>query len=274
MKSDVSAASANRELYGGLHGAAQASAYINAAPHLKHRQLRKLFEALMSRVYSGAVRNSPLVRVLDIGAGEGTATHIFLRFGANVTAVDISEDQLNCLRAQCSNFEGRLEVHNEDAWDTVKRPGNYDIVLFNSFLHHVPDYLELMRLSFERIAPQGQFVSFQDPLRYDTLGKSTYMFSHGSYFAWRLFQGNLWDGFNTRIRRARGIYIEGSKQDDAEYHVTRNGLDQLAMSNLLQLNGFEPALIRYFSTQGAMLQKAGSFLGLQNTFAILGRRRN
>jgi len=268
MGDRISGSSANRRLYDevGAHN------YVNAAPHLKHRRILELHISLIESVYSAALQNGKQVRVLDLGAGEGSCTYMFLRMGARVTAVDISEYQLKHLHELCEPFSHNLELRHEDVWDALIHLGHYDVVVANSFLHHVPDYLELIRRILTHIEARGQFFSFQDPLRYDTISKASYMISSMSYFAWRIFQGNLWQGLRTRIRRLRGVYVVGSKEDDAEYHVTRNGVDQSAICSLLESNGFDCELIPYFSTQSATFQTLGSRLGLPNTFALIGRR--
>jgi SAM-dependent methyltransferase len=264
----MSGSNANRELYAGV----DAHKYVNAAPHLKHRRLLEFHTSLIGSVYSAAVQNSEEVRVLDFGAGEGSCTYRFLQLGARVTAVDVSEHQLRQLQVQCKPFSHNLELWHDDVWDALIHLGRYDVVVANSFLHHVEDYLELIRRTLVHIEARGQFFSFQDPLRYDTMSNASYLFSNMSYFAWRIFQGNLWQGLQTRIRRLRGIYVPGSKEDDAEYHVTRNGVDQTAIRTLLESNGFECELIPYFSTQSAMFQNLGYRLDLPNTFALIGRR--
>lgn len=266
----AAASSANREFYENT----EARTYINGAPHLKHKKLQEFHRAIIEDVYAQAAVHSSDARVLDLGSGEGTSASTFLALGALVTAVDISEEQLNNLRSRCESFSHRLEVRQEDVWDNLRQPLHYDVVIVNSFLHHVPDYLELIRLIVRRIGEHGQFVSFQDPLRYDTMGSANYAFSHFSYLAWRMCQGNLLQGLQTRIRRARGIYIAGSKEDDAEYHVTRNGVDQVAICRLLEAEGFECRLIQYFSTQGAIFQRLGSWLGFSNTFSLVARRKD
>jgi SAM-dependent methyltransferase len=265
----LSAREANRVLYDEVG----AHKYVDSAPHLKHRQIREFHTSLIESVHSAAAQNTDEVRVLDLGAGEGSCASKFLQLGAKVTAVDISAYQLQRLQVQCKSFSQKLGLRHEDAWETLERPDRYDVVVANSFLHHVPDYLALIGRALPHIEAKGQFFSFADPLRYDTMSKASYVFSNTSYFAWRLFQGHLWQGLKTRIRRMRGIYIADSKEDDAEYHVTRNGVDQIAICSLLESNGFECTLMRYFSTQSAILQRVGSWLALPNKFAIIARRR-
>jgi len=75
----------------GLYASVDARKYVNAAPHLKPRRLLEFHVSLIGSVYSAAARNSEEVRVLDLGAGEGSCTYRFLQLGARVTAVNVSE---------------------------------------------------------------------------------------------------------------------------------------------------------------------------------------
>jgi SAM-dependent methyltransferase len=210
--------------------------------------------------------------VLDLGAGEGASASEFLRLGARVTAVELSKSAMRALQDRCRAFGDRLELVCADVREALPELGTYDIVIANSFLHHVPDYLSLITDVLDHVGPGGRFFSFQDPLRYDTLPPASHAFSAASYFAWRVFQGNLGQGLRTRIRRLRGAYVAGSIEDDAEYHVTRNGVDQDAIANRLEAHAFEVEVRRYFSTQSAVLQWLGTRARVENTFSIVARR--
>jgi len=248
--------------------------YIQGAPHLKHARLRALYDDLTIRVFTSAKRNSDTPAVLDLGAGEGSATVRFLELGARVTAVDISENQLRDLRRRCDRYGDNLQVHCEEIASTIQRQSDlYDVVVMNSFIHHIPDYLAVIKNVLPLLKLRGQFFSFQDPLEYDTLERRSYVFSQAAYFSWRIFQGNLWRGFKTRLRRSRGVYIAGSQEDDAEYHVTRNGVDQTAIAHLLAAEHFDCTVVRYFSTQSGLFQRIGASLAMENTFSITAQRR-
>lgn len=248
--------------------------YVDGAPHLKHASLRALYGRSVVQVYDHAAKHTAVPSVLELGAGEGSVTLPFLEFGARVTAVDISSNQLAILQDRCKAFKDRLEVRCEDVNDTLRDQGTkYDIIVANSFLHHIPDYLGLIRQATELLTPWGQIFSFQDPLRYDTLGKPSLMFSKAAYLSWRIFKGDVVGGLQRRLRRGRGIYLEDSVHDNAEYHVTRNGLDQDAIRELLEARGLDCDIVRYFSTQSPLFQRLGSALGTDNTFAVIARRR-
>jgi SAM-dependent methyltransferase len=246
---------------------------VSASPHLTHPMICDLYAQLVARTFNTAKKYASMPRVLDLGAGEGSATLPFLELGAHVTAVDISESQLAVLGQKCRRFATRLRVYGEDINEMLRgTKEQYDIVVMNSFVHHIPDYLAVFQKSIAILRPNGLIFTFQDPLRYDTLGRASLYFSMGGYFFWRLFQGNYLQGLRTRIRRLQGIYIPGSKEDDAEYHVTRNGVDQDAIAQLLASESFTCEIIRYFSTQSSIFQRLGLFFGIKNTFAIIAQR--
>jgi SAM-dependent methyltransferase len=247
--------------------------YALRSPHLRYACVRELYASLVVRLFNTAKLHAAIPRVLDLGAGEGSVTLPFLELGAHVNAVDISESQLASLAEKCGGFGERLEVRHEAISETFKRKQErYDVVVMNSFLHHIPDYLSTIHDALSLLQSAGQFFSFQDPLRYDTLGHGTRVFSQAAYFSWRVFQGDYLRGLKTRIRRVRRIYIPGSKEDDAEYHVTRNGVNQESIADLLRSRGFACEVIRYFSTQSWAFQVLGTSLGIENTFAIIARR--
>jgi SAM-dependent methyltransferase len=248
--------------------------YVDGAPHIKHASLRELYGRLVVRVYDRARERVVMPHVLDLGAGEGSVTLPFLELGARVTAVDISSSQLEQLRKRCEGFGERLTVKCEDINDTLKNSGERcDIIVTNSFLHHIPDYLGMIRAAAGLLAPGGQFFSFQDPLQYDSLGRFSNLFINVSYLSWRLFKGDVLGGLKRRFRRSRGVYLEEAVEDQAEYHAVRGGMDQEAIRRLFDELGYDCELITYFSTQSSLFQPVGAALGIKNTFSVIARRR-
>lgn len=269
-KPDRIAAVANAVAYDSRRMARE---YVRGAPHIKHPSLRKLYGQLVVEVYDFSAKYSKNPRVLDLGAGEGSVTLPFLELGARVTAVDASESQLALLAAACKRFQDKLEIVHADINDFLaSSAGSYDIVVANSFLHHLPDYLTAITRAAPRLAPHGQFFFFQDPLRYDTLGSCTKVFSKAAYLSWRIFGGDIIGGTKRYLRRRRGIYRDDCEEDNVEYHVVRNGVDQDAIIQLLNSLGFESRVIRYFSTQNPLFQFLGERLGIKNTFGVLARK--
>jgi len=255
------------------YGDEAARRYVDGAPHVKHASLRARYGALVVEVFDRARALSPRPRVLDLGAGEGSATLPFLELGARVTAVDISPSQLELLRVRCRDHADRLELRREDIHDALRDlAGPFEVIVLNSFLHHIPDYLGLLRQAASRLGPGGQLFTFQDPMRYDGIGPLPRLFILAAYLSWRIRRGDLLGGLARRLRRARGIYREDSVHDNAEYHATRNGVDQEAIRRLCAECGLECRVVTYFSTQSRLFQTLGAALGIRNTFAIVARR--
>jgi len=252
--------------------------YIDGAPHIKHAELRALFRRLVVEIYDATCSFVRQPKVLDLGAGEGSATLAFLELGAKTTAVDISEIQLGALRTRCSSFANNLTVCCGDISDVVKELSDkkckYDIIVANSLLHHIPDYIGLIGQCSKILSLHGQFFSFQDPIKYASLGKFTKLLTQIAYFSWRIFKGDVIGGLQRRLRRSRGIYFDDCSQDNAEYHVVRDGVDQDAIASSLNELGFECQIIPYFSTQSRSWQPIGSAMQAYNTFSIIARKKS
>ena len=247
--------------------------YIDGAPHIKHDSLRKLYGRLILYIFDSVTRHKKTPKVLDLGSGEGSVTLPFLQLGAKVVAVDISKKQLGLLKRKCGKFGNMLEVRCEDINEELKdKREQYDIIVFNSFLHHIPDYISMISEATSVLAKNGYIFSFQDPLRYDSVGKGAMKFSSASYFFWRVFKGDVIGGIKRRIRRSRGFYFKESVHDNTEYHVTRNGVDQEAILSFFKEKGFEYNMVTYFSTQSRLFQQIGATLKIKNTFAIVAKK--
>jgi SAM-dependent methyltransferase len=246
--------------------------YIDGAPHIKHASLRMLYGNLVVQAFDFARQNTEIPKIMDLGAGEGSVTLPFLELGAKVVAIDSSASQLDVLQDKCKPYAKMLEVRCEDINNTLReKREKYDIIVVNSFLHHLVDYIGVIKEAITILSPYGQFFSFQDPLRYDSIGKPALLFSNLAYFSWRVFRGDVIGGVKRRLRRSRGIYLEDSVYDNTDYHVARNGLDQDAIYRLFLEHDFDCRVISYFSTQSRFFQPLGTILGVKNTFGILAR---
>lgn len=249
--------------------------YIDGAPHIKHSSLKKLYHELVLKVFISAKKYKKIPKVLDLGAGEGSATLPFLELGAKVVAIDISESQLALLRNKCKFFSNMIKIKQEDLNKTLSNKNEkYDIIVANSLLHHIPNYMEIIERMIKKLNPYGQLFFFQDPLRYDTVNKFTNLFTNFAYLSWRIFQDDVVGGLKRRWRRGRGIYFDDSVYDNAEYHVIRNGVDQNAILRFLEKEDMDFRIISYFSTQSSFFQIVGSRLNMKNTFAIIAQKRD
>jgi 2-polyprenyl-3-methyl-5-hydroxy-6-metoxy-1,4-benzoquinol methylase len=271
-QSHAQAVARNQEHFRDKHGAA----LVEGSPHLKHANVREFCTNLALEAWQRQQAKARPPSILDMGAGDGALTLPFLKLGAHVVAADASEDLLADLKRDGASFGNALRVLAGDIMETLDALAadktRFDIIGASSFLHHIPDYLGLCRRAIPLLAPGGVFFTVQDPLRYDTLSRPTYVFDRVSYFGWRSLQGDYIRGIKTRFRRLFGIYRDDLAADTAEYHVVRNGVDHLAIKQLFENAGLRCEIRPYWSTQSGLFQRLGDRLKLNNTFAVIAHR--
>ncbi len=121
---------------------------------IEQGRIAETVQAACSRIKSG---RGP-VHALDVGCGTGNLTRHLLRAGLRVTAADVSTSSLAQLRRQVPDPErrGRLTTLELNGRDLSNLPtGGFDLVAAYSLLHHVPDYLALVREMARVLAPGG-----------------------------------------------------------------------------------------------------------------------
>lgn len=250
--------------------APDARRYLESAPHLKHPPLTALYRRLAVEAMRLTAPEGTTPRVLDLGAGEGSATLAFLEAGARVVAVDEDGARLELLRRRAAAYAEQLEAREGDAVTAPEaEPAAYDVVSAVSFLHHVRDYESLVAASLRSLRAGGVFFSFQDPMLYASLGTGTRTFARVAYLLWRLRTGDLAGGARRYARRRLSGFRDDLAADAEEYHAQRGGVDHVALARLLSARQVPVRLILYFSTQDATFQRVGSALGLTNTFALI-----
>ena len=248
--------------------------YYFTAPHLQHIDIHNLYLRLVNNSFELAKtsKKDGDIVVLDIGAGEGTVTKPFLMLGAKVLAVDISENQLSQLKESCIGMLDRLELRCVDIDVVLEENLSYDIIVANSLLHHIPDYLSLIRRSIERLNKSGVFLCFQDPMLNSSMGLRDRFLSWLAYAFWRIGRGDVIGGAARRIRRVFGFYSLNSPHDNTEYHAVRNGVDQNAILELFKENGLVCEVYEYCSLHSKFMQSWGKSLSIKNTFGIIAQR--
>jgi SAM-dependent methyltransferase len=274
---DTSASSIDRE----VALAANTAAYdakdertlIAGSPHLKHPTLRQLYDQFVEDIITASGRDPASLSVLELGAGDGLGSSSWFARKVHLTAVDTSRVMLARLSERAALYGGRPRVIVSDAEPFVETTADhFDVVCFVSMLHHVPDYLGLLRRTLRVLTAGGAFLTFQDPLRYDRMSRLHHGADRLAYFAWRLTQGNIQRGLKTRIRRLRGSYSSTETSDFEEYHVVRNGVDSDAIVMELMPSFERVKKVEYWSTQSAVLQVIGERLGLTSDFGVVAHQ--
>lgn len=246
--------------------------YRHGSPHLTHWVL---FDRLVGLVRTELARLAAAgldLDVLEVGAGHGGYTEPVLAAGSAVTAVEMSQPALDRLTARYGTNDRFRAVLDPDGRLAAVGSG-YSMVLAVSVLHHIPDYLAFLAAATERLRPGGTLLALQDPMWFARIGRPVRLLDRGAFYAWRLGQGELSRGLHTVGRRLRGVYDETNPSDMVEYHAVREGVDELAVRDLLRCRFAEVRLETYWSHVAPAAQRAGERLGLRNTFGVVATGR-
>ncbi len=246
--------------------------YWAESPHLKHRHLYEMLMARISSLIEMMPTQSRPPEVLEIGAGNGAVSERLLALGGSVTGTEMSRHSVATMNERFATNDRFQAVLDPDGSLETVGDREFDLVVYASVLHHIPDYEAAIRETVSRhLRPGGALVSIQDPLWYPRMSPFSLRLTNLFFLSWRLTRGHLLRGLQTRIRRAFRGLSEEAPGDVVEYHVVRNGVDEEAIRRLLEPQFESVEVLAYWSSQGAPQQKVGEWLNLTNTFAIFAR---
>jgi 2-polyprenyl-3-methyl-5-hydroxy-6-metoxy-1,4-benzoquinol methylase len=248
--------------------------YMVGSPHLRHAALRERLDCRIGNVISEVLQRQDRCEVLEIGAGHGSFTETVLAAGGTPTVTEMSKASFEFLTQKFRNVPEVRVMFDSDGNEPLRTGPQYDVILLISVLHHIPDYIDAVtNLCDNGLRPGGTVVTFQDPMWYPRQKAWARALSQGSYFAWRITQGEIRRGLATRSRRLRGVYDGTELSDLVEYHVVRQGVDDIALSDVFKARFADLEIDRYFSTQSPLVQWIGKERFPSNTFGIVARRR-
>lgn len=269
---------------GGDHAAAVVAAqqtghpqghdYDTGSPHLRHAVLRSMVETRLRRLVAERIATGNPCRVLEVGAGHGTFTRCLLEAGASVTVTEASAASAAHLRRQLA-ASSRVEVVYDESGEQILASGRtWDLAVMTSVLHHIPDYLSFLdRLSL-LIGPHGAIFTVQDPLYYPRMSRAAHLAERGAYFSWRVAQGDVRRGLRAHLRRSKGRYDDSDPSDLVEYHVVRQGVDEVAVAEVLSPRFEAVEVFTYWSSQAPVWQWLGQRTGLRTHFGVEARGRH
>lgn len=247
--------------------------YVKGSPHLRHDSLRTMIEGHLRGLVHETLERQGTCRVLEVGAGHGTFTAFLLDAGATVTVTEASRASAAHLSA---TYAGRDDVevfHDATGEGVFDRDQHVDGVVCAALLHHIPDYLTFVRRLAGVTDAGGWFYSAADPTYYPRRGRLTNVADRGTYYAWRLAQGNVRRGLSTRWRRVRGEWSETEASDLVEYHVVRDGVDELALEAELGQWFDDVEVLPYWSTQSPFFQRLLAPAHIGSDFCLIARSR-
>ena len=129
-------------------------------------------------------------------------TERLLALGCEVTGTEMSGDQVDEMTSRFETNDRFHAVHDPDGDLAVLGDARFDLILYSSVLHHIPDYLgHITAASTDHLKPDGSLISIQDPLWYPRVPKRSRKLTEAFYLTWRIGQGDLVRGLKTRSRR-------------------------------------------------------------------------
>jgi 2-polyprenyl-3-methyl-5-hydroxy-6-metoxy-1,4-benzoquinol methylase len=241
--------------------------------------LQRMLWADLERMRGLLQVHSANVRCLDCGGGSGNISLKMLEMGWDVTVVDVSSDMLNLLdeRARARGFSPTLVNSSIEAFLT-SGTDQYDVITFNSVLHHLFSYLEVVDHVADHIRPGGLFYSNFDPVIPNGLLLPKLLESLDTILAKAFHdQSDFLPGI---VRRVRKVFSDSdqvhqraiaSSGDLAEYHA-KSGVDDQQIIALLQKRKF--AILDHERWTGGrtwLARSVNNHLRLMETFKILAR---
>lgn len=222
------------------------------------------------------------VECLDCGGGTGNLSLKMLRKGWSVTVVDVSPDMLAILNARAA-VEGHAPRLVNDSISSFLRATHesYDVVAFNSVLHHLYRYMPVVTQAVGRVRVGGIFYSNFDPVisQHPTLTRCMEALDTGM----AKLAHDRSDLLPGTFRRLKKCFIKADEQharavaspgDLAEYHA-RTGVDDLAIVRCLEENGFSvQEHVKWSPSRTALTRIINGRLRLMQSFKILAQRNN
>ena len=115
---------------------------------------KRLRNALGAAIKAVRTSSKP-VTALDYGCGSGNLTRHLIELGINTVSADISEGFLSLIEHKFSQtvLSKVLKVNGSDLSNVAS--GRFDLVATYSVLHHVPDYLHIVKEMCRVLKPGG-----------------------------------------------------------------------------------------------------------------------
>ena len=104
----------------------------------------------------GNIKNKKL---LEVACGSGAQALLFCRNGAELTAIDISEQSVaETKKVLTENHLGKVPVKKMDAENLSFQENTFDLVYFNSLLMHIKDKDKVISESLRVLKPGGKLI--------------------------------------------------------------------------------------------------------------------
>ncbi|MCA9111399.1 MAG: class I SAM-dependent methyltransferase [Planctomycetaceae bacterium] len=142
---------------------------------MDHAGVNRVFvDDLLQALTNDAARQKPCppTRVLDVGTGTALIPIELCQrdaFGGTIVAVDLAEEMLKLARLNVdrAGHSARVRCESVDGKSLPYEPGEFDVVMSNSIVHHIPEPFEVLR-EMRRVVRPGGLIFVRDLLRPDS----------------------------------------------------------------------------------------------------------
>jgi ubiquinone/menaquinone biosynthesis C-methylase UbiE len=153
---------------GDYAGISQANASMEEMTRLDLRSPSASYRKISSVIQAAAIDIPYEGIVIDLCCGTGYVARSLLSTQKvrDIIGIDLSRGQLSLLKQaaeQDVDMRGRLPVVQSDTLQLPLADGGVDMVIGNSFLHHLPDVGAALTEIRRVIKPGGQFVVLHEP---------------------------------------------------------------------------------------------------------------
>lgn len=158
----------------------------------------RLRNVLKEAISSIRTRNNTK-RVLDFGCGAGNLTTHLSSLGCDVLASDVSQEFLDLVTSR--NYSTKVETVKLNGIDLSNiLDESVDMVATYSVLHHVPDYLSLMKEFMRVVKKGGVIVIDHEPSK------------------------GFWEG-DSELQSFKKLMMKAGKRDYSKYFIVNNYID-------------------------------------------------
>ncbi|MBP8910381.1 MAG: class I SAM-dependent methyltransferase [Phycisphaerae bacterium] len=139
------------EYYQGADAAVYERVHGEIFNPIEQQRLRGMLRQALESIRTGTGQ----IQALDFGCGSGNLTRHLIELGAHTTSADLSEDFLKDIRRKfsASGLSQTLKLNGRDLSNVPD--AQFDLVAAYSVLHHVPDYLAIVRELCRVVKPGG-----------------------------------------------------------------------------------------------------------------------
>lgn len=215
-------------------------------------------------------------RILDLGCGTGfITTKLYMNHNFEIEAVDIAENMTKVLKEKiqnASNVHVYVQEASEFLRDGIASHKQYDLIVFSTFLHHLYDYLKILKQSIELLAQNGYIYILNEPVKKANLLEFIDASFYRLLFTPKGLRYIIINAISLILNRSH--WVSNYDKIIAEYHYYRGGINLNAVLQLLEEHNIKVLHKRHYALTNFKFsfQLSRVFRHFQNYAALIGKK--